>query len=138
MKKKQLTIGIVALFILILLPITNATVSSDIETKEEPVPAAIRIYGYAYVNGTITEPKSLFPVFGALTGYRLFFYAEFTKGIIKPVYSITQLRNITIPDKFDRAVIHGSLCTWDKFEPIGDTGEYSIGGTIIHLVVDLY
>lgn len=142
MNKKLLTIGIVTCFILVLfLPLTIASENYKDKTIEESAPgnpSAVRIYGLAIVNGTIKEPKSLFPIIGKLFGYKIFFYADFTEGLIKPVYSLTKLRNINIPGIFNLAVIHGSFCKWDQFEKIDDTGEYIVGGTIIHLVVDLY
>ena len=78
MKKKLLTLGIVALFIVIcFLPLTVATAPSDTQVIKEPIsknPAVTRIYGLAIVNGTIKEPKSLFPIIGKIFGYKLFLF----------------------------------------------------------------
>ena len=142
MKKKLLTLGIVVLFVVVLfLPLTVATAPSNTRVREVTIPknpSATRIYGLAIVNGTIKEPKSLFPIIGRIFGYKLFFYADFIEGIIKPVYAITHLRDITIPARFDLAVIHGTICKWDMFEKIEGTNKYIVSGKIIHLVVDLY
>jgi hypothetical protein len=147
MRKKLVTIGMVAMFIVVFfVPLTIATTPSNTRLKEEPIPAATTVYAYAIVNGTINDPHSIYLFLNLLNPFlvnilqvNFMITANFTEGTIKPVYSFPIFpRNITIPGEHSLAVIRGSFCKWDKFEQVGDTNNYNVSGKIVHLTVDLY
>ena len=135
--KKILTIGTVALFIILFFtPQIIATEEDDPE-----VPIDTQVFGIALINGTIEDPHSIYPfmnIINKLIGYKFMVIADFTDGTIKPRFKITGLREITLPNEdFTRAEIRGSFCRW-TVEPIEGTNTYQVNGTIIHLVVNLY
>ena len=142
MRIKYLAIGMITIFVLIfLMPTTYAIEFLNIKDTEEPIPiipAVTRSIGLGKINGTIETPNSMYPLIGKIFKYRFLMDAYFINGIIRPVFALTGLRKIYIPDDYVYARIHGTFCKWDKFEQIGDTDTYSVSGTIFPLVVDLY
>ena len=142
MRKKFLTFGMLALFILIfLMPNTFATEILNIKLKEEPIsitPPIIRSFGIAIINGTIETPELMYPLIGKFFRYRFLMHTYFINGTINPFFAITRLRKINIPEDYSLAKIHGTFCKWNKFERIGNTDTYSVSGMIFPLVVDLY
>ena len=142
MIKKFLTIGLIVLFLLIfLIPTISATQFINKRDAEESIPitpAITRSIGYAKINGTIETPNSMYPLIGKIFKYRFLMDAYFVNGIIRPVFALTGLRKIYIPDDYSYARIHGTFCRWDRLEQIGDTDVYIVSGTIFPLVVDLY
>ena len=123
------------------MPTTTTTAFFNIKVKEEPIqitPPIIRSFGIAIVNGTIESPNSMYPLIGKLFRYRFLMNTYFINGTIKPVFAITRLRKIKIPDDYSFAKMHGTICKWYKFEQIGDTDTYNVSGLIIPLVMDLY
>jgi len=137
MKKKLLTFGITALVIILFFTPQIIAVGED----EPPAPISTQIYGIAFINGTIEDPHSAYPlinIINQLLGHKLMIIANFTEGTIIPRFRIGNLRDVTIPSEdFTRAVIYGTLCQW-TLEQIEGTNSYLVNGTVYHLIAYLY
>ena len=136
--KKLLTLGIVFLFMgLLFIPQTTA-----IEEEDPQAPISTQKYGIALIEGIVENPKTINPFINGIfqllnISLKFGFYGDFIEGTIKPRFAIFKLRQINIPDGFDVAEIHGSLCKFNEYTKIDNT-HYYVNGTIFNLRADLY
>jgi len=139
--KKLVTIGILA--ILLMLFLKPATIAEKGEEEGEETPIETQSYRLALITGRIQDPYSIYPFLNLLNkfiGYKLMITARFIEETIQLRFKIFNLRSITLPhEDYNYADISVSFANWQLKPVEGSLGKYEINGTanVIWLVANL-